>query len=155
MNNCLYHNTFFCHWLMECHEFPLHCYCYNSSHSHESSRFYDKQIVLHCQNHSHPHESMIFGHKLITVLALVPCTKRTQKDFQLYTTVLVTWLAHLPIMHICYYSCTNFVLNAHPRHGFPTLNLLNVLNVIKYVSIFEYALSSPVILQLSMYYYLP
>ena len=51
------------------------------------------------------------------------------KSFLLIT-ALVTWLVYQPIMCTCYYACTNSVLNAHPRPGFPTLTLFNVLNVI-------------------------
>ena len=48
----------------------------------------------------------------------------------LLVTALVTWLACLPIIRTCYYACTNSVLNAHPKPGFLTLTLFNVLNVI-------------------------
>ena len=47
----------------------------------------------------------------------------------LFVTALITWLVCLPVMHTYYYTCTNSVLNANPRPGFPTLTLFNVLNV--------------------------
>ena len=54
---------------------------------------------------------------------LVLYQEEKNKSF-LLVTALVAWLAYLPIMRTCYYACANSVLNAHPRHGFPTLTCL-------------------------------
>ena len=59
---------------------------------------------------------------------LIP--RKTKHKSFLLVTALITWLACLPIMRTCYYTCANSVLNAQLRPGFPTLTLFNVLNVI-------------------------